>query len=141
MSEELRVLYVACTRAMNRLVLMGSVPGPAMGARSGAEPGPRGIQLLFGCDPAAALICPGATAVKPQAAQGRGSGERPICRGRGCAAPQEQAGQEVDIQDVVQALLSGERDGLNPERAERRLFWRYPYAQAVSSRSSSRPRA
>ena len=134
MSEELRVLYVACTRAMNRLVLMGSVPGRPWALDRARSLGPGEYNCFLDVILPAALDMPGGDSlINPRPPRAGDLVSVQFAGARVAPAPQEQAEQEVDIQDVVQALLSGERDGLNPEPAERRLFWRYPYAQAVSS--------
>lgn len=135
-SEELRVLYVACTRAMNRLVLAGSVSDREKTIRRARSLGPGEYGSFLDVILPAVLNMPGGDSLTQPRAPRAGdlvNAQFVDWSALGAGSELKTEAPPMDIQQVVRALLAGERDGLNPEEAERRLFWRYPYEQAVSS--------
>ncbi|MDR3296410.1 MAG: PD-(D/E)XK nuclease family protein, partial [Clostridiales Family XIII bacterium] len=118
LAEEIRILYVACTRAMDRLILLGSIRGGTknLGRPDMSIEGRSYMELLL-------------PAVRDTKLRIEGLSKADLLRA---------AGRESSRDVYFSSLLAAEPEGCGPESGReiwRRLSFSYPYKDAASRKS------
>lgn len=128
LGEELRILYVAMTRAREKLILTGMVQEKEMERASGGER--LSVSQISGADCCLAWILPAMKAGEKETLWMKLQPMESLVR----SAVRGQTAAELARDELERTLLYGTRDEELHAQIDRRLAWTYPWRDRAASR-------